>query len=54
MSKTYKVTVEEILEDSGDKKYPIRTTIYEQTFTSEKGTEVQNIIKSVNNIAVTY
>lgn len=49
----YKITIEK-LTVVNEEKYPNRETIYEQTFTAKDDVIIQNVIKSVNGITVTY
>jgi hypothetical protein len=52
--KKYKITIEEIIKETQEEqKYPRKETIYEQIFEDDE-TKIENVIKSVNGIAVTY
>jgi hypothetical protein len=48
--KKFKITIEEIVDENKDKKYPETVVIYTQNFESVLDKPIESIIKAVNNI----
>lgn len=50
----YKITIEKEEKDPQDFAYLRSVTVYQQVFTTKDNTIIENVIKSVNGITVTY